>query len=235
MTSRSVLVTGGSRGIGLATARAFRDLGHRVAVTRMSTAAPPDLFSVPCDVTDPDQVRSAFAAVEEEHGPVEVLVSNAGITDDAMLLEMSYEQFTRVLDTNVTGSYLVVRTAVRGMLRARWGRVILVSSVSGLWGVAGQVNYAASKAALLGLARALAKEVGPYGVTANVVLPGYVETDMTASLPPGRREALLRDIAVGRPGRPEEIADAITWLAGENAGYVTGAILPVAGGLAMGL
>jgi 3-oxoacyl-[acyl-carrier protein] reductase len=232
---RSVLVTGGNRGIGLATARAFADLGHRVAVTRHTSAAPADLFCVPCDVTDASAWDAAVTAVADRHGPVEILVCSAGITDDAVVAEMSPDRFGRVLATNLTGAYLAVRHTVRPMIRARWGRVILMSSVSGLWGVAGQANYTASKAGLIGLARSLARELGPYGITVNAVLPGYVETDMTASLPGGRKETLLREIALGRPGRPEEVADAVTWLAGERAGYVTGATVPVAGGLAMGV
>jgi 3-oxoacyl-[acyl-carrier protein] reductase len=165
---------------------------------------------------------------------VEVLVCNAGITSDALFLEMAHEQFADVVNTNLTGVYLTVRAALSGMIRRRWGRVVLVSSISGFWGVAGQVNYTASKAALVGFARSLAREVGPRGVTVNVVMPGYIETDMTASLPPERKEALVNATATGRPGRPEEVADAIAWLTGEEAGFVTGAVIPVTGGLAMG-
>jgi beta-ketoacyl ACP reductase len=233
VTSRSVLVTGGSRGIGLATARALAEAGHRVAVTHRS-GSPEGLLGVACDVTSADDVDRAFREVEEAHGPVEVLVSNAGITDDSLLLRMSEEQFTGVVDTNLSGAYRVANRAARGMLKARWGRLVFVSSVVGLSGAAGQANYAASKAGLVGLSRSLARELGSRGITSNVVAPGWVETDMTAGLPDERRAALLAQTALGRTAQPEEVAGVIAFLASDAAAYVTGAVVPVDGGLGMG-
>ena len=233
MTSRSVLVTGGSRGIGLATARALAAAGHRVAVTHRS-GAPEGLFGVACDVTSGEQVDAAFTAVEAEHGPVEVLVANAGITDDQLLLRMSEESFTRVVDANLTGSYRVAKRASRGMLKARWGRLVFVSSVVGMSGAAGQANYAASKAGLVGLSRSLARELGSRSITSNVVAPGFVETDMTADLAPARREELLRTVPLGRTATADEVAGVIAFLASDASSYVTGALLPVDGGLGMG-
>jgi 3-oxoacyl-[acyl-carrier protein] reductase len=232
--SRSVLVTGGNRGIGLAIARAFADLGDKVAVTHRGSGAPGGLFGVRCDVTDAAAVDAAFAEVEAQHGPVEVLVSNAGMTDDQLLLRMSEEQFGRVLDANLTGAYRVAKRAAGRMLRARSGRMIFISSVVALTGSAGQVNYAASKAGLIGLARSLARELGSRGITANVITPGFVETDMTADIPPERREEILAGLPLHRYGLATEVAAAVTYLASEGAGYVTGAVLPVDGGLGMG-
>jgi 3-oxoacyl-[acyl-carrier protein] reductase len=232
--SRSVLVTGGNRGIGLAVARAFAADGHRVAVTHRGETGPEDLFGVRCDVTDAAAVDAAFTAVEAEHGPVEVLVANAGINADTLLLRMSEEQFTSVIDTNLTGSYRVAKRAAGRMLRARWGRMIFVSSVVGLSGNPGQANYAASKAGLVGLARSIARELGSRNITANVVAPGFVDTDMTAALTEQQRTAGLATVPLGRFARPEEVAAAITWLASDRAGYVTGAVIPVDGGLGMG-
>jgi len=232
--SRSVLVTGGNRGIGLAVAQAFAAAGDKVAVTHRASPPPGDLFGVRCDVTDAAQVEQAFAAVEAEHGPVQVLVSNAGVTDDALLLRMSEVQFTRVLDANLTGAYRVAKRAAKGMLRARSGRMIFISSVVGLTGSAGQVNYAAAKAGLVGLARSVARELGSRGITANVVAPGFVETDMTSGLPDARRAEVLAGIPLGRYATAAEVAGVVTFLAGESAGYITGAVIPVDGGLGMG-
>jgi len=229
-----VLVTGGNRGIGLAIARTFAAQGDRVAVTHRGSGPPEGLFGVRCDVTLPDEVDAAFAAVEAEQGPVEVLVSNAGTTDDTLLLRMSEEQFTRVLDANLTGAYRVAKRAAGKMLRARWGRMVFISSVVALTGGAGQVNYASSKAGLIGMARSLARELGSRGITANVVTPGFVETDMTAALPRQRREDVLRDLPLGRYGTAEEIAAVVAFLASDAAAYVTGAVVPVDGGLGMG-
>jgi 3-oxoacyl-[acyl-carrier protein] reductase len=233
MTSRSVLVTGGSRGIGLATARSLADAGHRVAVT-YRTDPPQGLLAVRCDVTSNDDVDAAFTAVEAEQGAVEVLVSNAGITDDGLLLRMSEQSFTTVLDTNLTAAYRVAKRASRAMLKARWGRLVFVSSVVGLSGAAGQVNYAASKAGLVGLSRSVARELGSRGITSNVVAPGYVDTDMTSALSEARRSELTAQIPLGRTAAAEEVAGVIAFLASDASSYVTGAVLPVDGGLGMG-
>lgn len=233
--SRSVLVTGGNRGIGLEIARAFAALGDNVAITHRGTGAPEGLFGVKCDVTDPEQVDAAFTAIEAEHGPVEILVANAGITDDTLLLRMSDEQFTRVVDTNLSGSYRVAKRAATKMLRPlKRGRIIFISSVVGLLGSAGQVNYAASKAGLVGMARSIARELGSRSITANVVAPGFVETDMTGVLSEDRRKEILAQIPLGRYASPAEVAGVVTWLAGDTAGYITGAVIPVDGGLGMG-
>jgi 3-oxoacyl-(acyl-carrier-protein) reductase len=232
--ARTVLVTGGNRGIGLAIATAFAAQGDRVAVTHRGTKAPGDLFGVECDITDAAAVDAAFGTVEKELGPVEVLVANAGITDDTLLLRMSEEQFTRVLDTNLTGAYRCAKRAASKMLRARWGRLIFISSVVGLAGSAGQVNYAASKAGLVGMARSIARELGSRNITANVVAPGFVETDMTGVLPEDRKKEILGNIPLGRMASADEIAGTVTWLAGDAAAYVTGAVIPVDGGLGMG-
>ena len=232
-TSRSVLVTGGNRGIGLATARALAADGHRVAVTYRS-APPPHLLAVRCDVTRTDDVDRAFGEVEAQQGPVEVVVANAGVTDDQLVLRMSEASFTSVLDANLTGAFRVAKRATRGMLKARWGRLVFVSSVVALSGGAGQANYAASKAGLVGLARSLAREYGGRGITSNVVAPGFVDTDMTADLGDERREQLLGSIPLGRTASADEIASVIAFLAGDASAYVTGAVLPVDGGLGMG-
>jgi 3-oxoacyl-[acyl-carrier protein] reductase len=230
---RSVLVTGGNRGIGLATATVLAAQGHRVAVTSRSGEVD-GLLTVKCDVTSTDSVEEAFAAAEEAHGPVEVLVSNAGITDDQLLLRMSEESFATVLDTNLTAAYRVARRASRSMLRARYGRLLFVSSVVGLSGSAGQASYAASKAGLVGFARSLARELGGRGITSNVVAPGFVDTDMTTALTDSRREQLLASIPAGRMATPEEIAAVLAFLASDAASYVNGAVVPVDGGLGMG-
>jgi beta-ketoacyl ACP reductase len=232
--ARSVLVTGGNRGIGLAIARAFAAQGDKVAVTHRGSGVPDGLFGVKCDVTDAESVDGAFAAVEAEHGAVEVLVANAGITDDTLLLRMSEDQFTRVLDANLTGAYRVAKRAAAKMLRARSGRMIFISSVVGLSGSAGQVNYAASKAGLVGMARSIARELGSRSITANVVAPGFVDTDMTAALSEDRKAEILASVPLGRYASPEEVAGVVTWLASASAAYVTGAVIPVDGGLGMG-
>jgi 3-oxoacyl-(acyl-carrier-protein) reductase len=232
--SRVVLVTGGNRGIGLAIAREFAEAGHTVVVTHRSGEPPEGLHGVKCDVTDSAAVDAAFSQVESEHGPVEVVVANAGVTKDGLLMRMPEDAFTEVLDANLTGAFRVTQRATRGMMKARFGRLIYISSVVGLTGAPGQVNYAASKAGLIGMARSVARELGGRGVTANVVAPGYVDTEMTAELSDSRREELLAAIPVGRTATPEEIAKAVAFLASDDAAYITGAVLPVDGGVGMG-
>jgi 3-oxoacyl-[acyl-carrier protein] reductase len=234
MTSRTVLVTGGNRGIGYAIAAEFLSQGHRVAVTARSGEGPEGTLTVRADVTDAASIDAAFTEVEEKLGAVEVVVANAGITRDTLLLRMSEEDFTEVLDTNLSGAFRVVKRASKGMLKARFGRVILVSSVVGLLGSAGQVNYAASKAGLVGIARSLTRELGARGITANVVAPGFIETDMTAELPEEQQKQYLAQIPAGRFASPTEVARVITWLASDDAGYISGAVIPVDGGLGMG-
>jgi len=232
--SRTVLVTGAARGIGLAVARRFAALGDNVAVTYNTSPPPDDLFGVACDVTSADSVDAAFKAVEERFGQVEVLVSNAGITKDGLLLKMSEESFTSVIDTNLTAAYRVAKRATPAMLRARSGRIILVSSVVGLLGAAGQANYAASKAGLVGLARSLARELGSRSITVNVVAPGPVETDMTAALGDKRLAEITAAVPLGRMASADEIAGVVAFLASADAAYITGAVVPVDGGLGMG-
>jgi 3-oxoacyl-[acyl-carrier protein] reductase len=232
--SRSVLVTGGNRGIGRAIAEAFVAQGDQVAVTSRSGDAPEGAFPVHCEVTDTGSVDEAFAAVEEQQGPVEVLVANAGITRDTLLLRMSDEDWSDVVETNLGGSWRVAKRAAKGMLRLRRGRIVFISSVVGLLGSPGQVNYAASKSGLVGMARSIARELGSRSITANVVAPGFIETDMTAVLPEEQQAAYRQQIPLGRMGSAAEVADAVTWLASEKAGYVTGAVIPVDGGLGMG-
>jgi 3-oxoacyl-(acyl-carrier-protein) reductase len=232
--SRSVLVTGGSRGIGLAVARAFAAQGDKVAVTYRGSAPPEGLFAVRMDVTDGASVDAAYQEVEAQQGPVEVLVANAGITKDTLLLRMSEASWSEVIDTNLTGSYRVAKRAASGMLRARRGRIIFVSSVVGLSGSAGQTNYAASKAGLIGFARSIARELGSRSITANVVAPGFVDTDMTAELTEARRAEILSSVPLGRYASPEEVAGVVTFLASDAAAYITGAVIPVDGGLGMG-
>ncbi|WP_134739153.1 3-oxoacyl-ACP reductase FabG [Nocardioides sp. 503] len=231
---RSVLVTGGNRGIGRAIAEAFLAQGDKVAVTTRNGGAPEGALDVRCDVTDPAAVEAAFATVEAEHGPVEVLVANAGITADTLVLRMSEEQWSSVIDTNLTGSFRLAKRAAKGMLRQRKGRIIFISSVVGLLGSPGQVNYAASKAGLVGMARSLARELGSRSITANVVAPGFVETDMTGVLTDEQRAGIKSQVPLGRYAAPEEVAAAVTWLAGDGGAYVTGAVIPVDGGLGMG-
>jgi 3-oxoacyl-[acyl-carrier protein] reductase len=232
--SRSVLVTGGNRGIGRSIAEAFVAAGDKVAVTHRSGEPPEGMLGVRCDVTDPAQVEAAFAQIEEAHGPVEVLVANAGITRDTLVLRMSDDDWADVIDTNLTGSFRVAKRAAKGMLRLRRGRLIFISSVVGLLGSAGQVNYAASKAGLVGMARSLARELGSRSITANVVAPGFVETEMTAVLPDEKKAEYKAQIPLGRYATTEEVAAAVQWLASDGAAYVTGAVIPVDGGLGMG-
>jgi NAD(P)-dependent dehydrogenase (short-subunit alcohol dehydrogenase family) len=230
-----VLVTGGNRGIGLAIARAFEANGDKVAITHRGSGEPEGLFGVKCDVTSSADVDEAFAAVEAKQGPVEVLVANAGITDDTLLMRMSEDSFNKVLDTNLTGAYRVAKRATPGMLKQRRGRMIFVSSVVALVGAPGQANYAASKAGMIGLARSIARELGSRSITANVIAPGFIDTDMTAELTDARKAEILRNVPLGRYGSADEIAGAALFLASEAAAYISGVVLPVDGGLGMGI
>ncbi|HJR39459.1 MAG TPA: 3-oxoacyl-[acyl-carrier-protein] reductase [Nocardioidaceae bacterium] len=232
--SRSVLVTGGNRGIGRAIAQAFADNGDKVAITYRSGEPPEGFLGVKCDVTDADSVDAAFTEVEETNGPVEVLVANAGITKDTLMLRMSDDDWSTVLDTNLTGSFRVAKRAAKGMLRLRRGRIIFISSVVGLLGSAGQVNYAASKSGLVGMARSLARELGSRSITANVVAPGFVETEMTEVLPEEKKAEYKAQIPLQRYATTDEVASTVTWLASDGAAYITGAVIPVDGGLGMG-
>jgi 3-oxoacyl-[acyl-carrier protein] reductase len=232
--SRVVLVTGGSRGIGHGIAERLAKAGHRVAATYRSGEVPQGVVGVPCDVTDPDQVELAFTQVESDLGNVEVLVANAGITRDTWLMRMSDEDWDQVIATNLTGAFRVARRAARPMIRARFGRIIFMSSVAGQMGSAGQVNYAAAKSGLVGMARSLARELGSRGVTTNVVAPGFIETDMTAGLGDDLVKKYAEQIPLGRFGSVDDIAGTVEFLAGEAASYITGALIPVDGGLGMG-
>jgi 3-oxoacyl-[acyl-carrier protein] reductase len=233
-TPRVVLITGGSRGIGLACAQHFARLGDKVAVTYNSSPPPSEFFGVKCDVTDTAQVDAAFTAVEAHFGPVQVLVSNAGITKDTLLLRMSEADFADVVNANLTAAYRVCKRATQGMLRAKSGRIILMSSVVAMLGSAGQANYAASKSGLIGLARSLARELGSRNITVNVVAPGPVDTDMTAALSAERLADLAAAVPLGRTASVDEIAGVVTFLASPAAAYITGAVIPVDGGLGMG-
>jgi NAD(P)-dependent dehydrogenase (short-subunit alcohol dehydrogenase family) len=230
-----VLVTGGNRGIGLAIARAFAANGDKVAITHRGSGAPDGLFGVQCDVTSQSDVDAAFTTVEAELGPVEILVANAGITDDTLLLRMTEESFQRVIDANLTGAYRVAQRAAKGMLRQRKGRLIFISSVVALVGSPGQVNYAASKAGLIGMARSIARELGSRSITANVIAPGFIETDMTASLGEAREKEILASVPLGRYGSAGEVAGAALYLASPAGAYVSGVVLPIDGGLGMGI
>ena len=232
--SRSVLVTGGNRGIGRAIAEAFVANGDQVAITYRTGEPPEGVLAVVCDVTDPASVDAAFSEIEAAHGPVEVLVANAGVTQDTLLLRMSEEDWSKVIETNLTGSFRVAKRAAKGMLRLRRGRLVFISSVVGLLGSAGQVNYAASKAGLVGVARSITRELGGRNITANVVAPGFIDTEMTDVLPEARKAEILKAIPAGRLAQPDEVAAAVTWLAGDASGYISGAVIPVDGGLGMG-
>ncbi|MBC9926656.1 MULTISPECIES: 3-oxoacyl-ACP reductase FabG [unclassified Leucobacter] len=233
-TPRTVVVTGGNRGIGFAIAERLLADGHRVAVTARSGSGPEGTLTVSADMSDAASIDAAFTQIEAEYGPVEVVVANAGITKDTLLLRMSEEEFTSVIDTNLTGTFRVVKRAAKGLLKQRFGRVILISSVVGLYGSAGQINYASSKAALVGFARSLTRELGSRGITANVIAPGFIETDMTAALPEAQQKQYLASIPAGRFGQVSEIANTASWLASDQAGYISGAVIPVDGGLGMG-
>jgi 3-oxoacyl-[acyl-carrier protein] reductase len=233
-TSRTVLITGGNRGIGYTIAQEFLAAGHRVAVTARSGEGPAGCLTVRADVRDSPAFDAAFAEVEEKLGPVEVVVANAGITRDMLLVRMSDEDFDTVVDTNLGGAFRLVKRASKGMMKAKFGRVILVSSVVGLYGGAGQVNYAASKSGLVGLARSITRELGSRGITANVVAPGFIETDMTGDLDEVQRADYKSKIPAGRFASASEVAKVIVWLAGDDAGYISGAVIPVDGGLGMG-
>lgn len=233
-TARTVLVTGGNRGIGRAIAEEFIVQGHRVAVTVRNGEGPAGSLSVKADVTDSASLDSAFAEVEEKLGPIEVLVANAGITRDTLLMRMTDEEFEDVVNTNLNGVFRVLKRATKGMIKARFGRVILIGSVVGLLGSAGQVNYSSTKSALVGMARSVTRELGARGITANVVAPGFIDTDMTAELPEAQQEEYKRRIPAGRFAAPSEVAKAVTWLASDDAAYISGAVIPVDGGLGMG-
>ena len=233
-TARTVLITGGNRGIGFSIAEKFIELGHRVAVTARSGEGPEGSLTVIADVTDGDSLSTAIASVEEKLGPIEVIVANAGITKDTLLMRMSDEDFESVIDTNLTGSFRLVKRGITSMIKQRFGRVIFISSVVGLLGSAGQVNYASSKSALVGFARSLTRELASRGITANVVAPGFIETDMTASLPAEQQAEYKRTIPAGRFATPAEVASVVAWLASDDAAYISGAVIPVDGGLGMG-
>ena len=233
-TPRTVLVTGGNRGIGFAIAEEFVAQGHRVAVTARSGNGPSGSLTVKADVTDSASIDAAFTEIEAALGPVEVVVANAGITRDMLLMRMEESDFTDVIDTNLTGAFRVVKRASKGMLKAKFGRIVLVSSVVGLFGGAGQANYSASKAGLVGFARSITRELGGRNITANVVAPGFIETDMTAELPEEQQAAYKKSIPAGRFATPNEVAKVIAWIASDDAAYISGAVIPVDGGLGMG-
>jgi 3-oxoacyl-[acyl-carrier protein] reductase len=233
-TPRTILVTGGNRGIGRAIAEEFIQQGHRVAVTVRSGTGPEGSLSVIADMTDASSLDAAFAEIEEKLGPVEVLVANAGIIKDTLLMRMTDEEFEDVVNTNLNGSFRVLRRATKGMIKAKFGRVIFIGSVVALLGSAGQVNYSASKSGLVGMARSLTRELGARGITANVVAPGFIDTDMTTNLPEETVASYKKNIPAGRFAQPEEVAKVVVWLASDDASYISGAVIPVDGGLGMG-
>ena len=234
MSVRTVLITGGNRGIGYALAEEFVAQGHRVAVTARSGKGPEGALTVTADVTDGESLDKAFLEVETALGPIEILIANAGITKDTLIMRMSDDDFDSVVETNLGGTFKVVKRAIKGMVKARFGRIILISSVVGLFGSAGQVNYSSSKSALVGMARSLTRELGSRGITANVVAPGFIETDMTAALPEELQDQYRKSIPAGRFAQPSEVAKVCAWLASDDAGYISGAVIPVDGGLGMG-
>lgn len=233
-TQRTVLITGGNRGIGFAIAEEFLAQGHRVAVTARSGTGPEGAMTVTADVTDAASLDAAYREVEDAYGPIEVVVANAGITRDTLVMRMSDDDFQSVIDTNLTGAFRTVKRAAKGMLKARFGRIVFISSVVGLYGSAGQVNYSASKSALVGMARSLTRELGSRGITANVVAPGFIETDMTSALPEEQQKAYRDAIPAGRFASAQEVARVVAWIASDDAGYISGAVIPVDGGLGMG-
>jgi 3-oxoacyl-[acyl-carrier protein] reductase len=233
-TARTVIVTGGNRGIGRAIAEEFLAQGHRVAVTARSGEGPEGSLTVRAEMTDAASIDAAFSEVEEAYGPIEVVVANAGITRDGLLMRMTEDDFDAVLDTNLGGAFRVVKRANKGMLKAKFGRIVLISSVVGLYGGAGQVNYSSSKAGLVGMARSITRELGARGITANVVAPGFIETDMTAELPEAQQAEYKKAIPAGRYGSASEVAKVVAWLASDDAAYISGAVIPVDGGLGMG-
>jgi 3-oxoacyl-[acyl-carrier protein] reductase len=234
LSVRTVLITGGNRGIGYALAEEFIAQGHRVAVTARSGKGPEGALTVTADVTDGESLDKAFLEVETALGPIEILIANAGITKDTLIMRMSDDDFDSVVETNLGGTFKVVKRAIKGMVKARFGRIILISSVVGLFGSAGQVNYSSSKSALVGMARSLTRELGSRGITANVVAPGFIETDMTAALPEEQQDQYRKSIPAGRFAQPSEVAKVCAWLASDDAGYISGAVIPVDGGLGMG-
>ena len=234
MSSRTALVTGGNRGIGFAIAEQLLAAGHKVAVTARSGSGPEGSLTLVADVTDGESLDRAIAEAEQKLGPIEILVANAGITRDTLLLRMSDEDFEEVINTNLSGVFRVVKRVTKSMLKAKFGRIIMIGSVVGLYGSAGQVNYSASKSALVGIARSISRELGGKNITANVVAPGFINTDMTAALPDDLAERYKSQIPAGRFAEPEEVAKVVAWLASDDSSYITGAVIPVDGGLGMG-
>lgn len=232
--ARTVFITGGNRGIGFSIAKEYLALGYRVAVTARSGQGPEGCLTVLADVTDPESLDRAIAEVETKLGPIEILVANAGITKDTLLMRMSDEEFESVIDTNLNGVFRVIKRASKSMIKAKFGRIVLIGSVVGLLGSAGQVNYSASKSALVGLARSITRELGGRGITANVIAPGFINTDMTAELPEAQQLDYKKSIPLGRFASAEEVAKVVTWLTSDDASYISGAVIPVDGGLGMG-